>query len=114
MTNSKRSAHNHDAAAVECELLAKICNFLQQRRRQLLQCMSPLLAQSGHRDRANPCPLSGVKQTLRGRAPMSAFDPKRSLMLVTKGIAPMPKSDILISAGSGPYLGGKPWSGGNS
>src|SRR5215469_8449945 len=53
MTNSKRSAHNHDAAAVECKLLAKIRNFLQQRRRQLLRCMSPLLAQSGHSLRCN-------------------------------------------------------------
>jgi hypothetical protein len=26
--------------------------------------MSPLLAQSGHHDRADPCPLSGVKRTL--------------------------------------------------
>ena len=31
--------------------------------RSLLQCMSPLLAQSGHHDRAKPCPLSGVKRT---------------------------------------------------
>ena len=29
-------------------------------------------------DRANPCPLSGVKQTLYKDAPMSAFDPKRT------------------------------------
>jgi hypothetical protein len=29
MTNSKRSTHNHDAAAVQCKLLAKIRNFLQ-------------------------------------------------------------------------------------
>src|SRR5262249_22360783 len=33
---------------------------------------------------------------------------------VTKGIAPNPQSDILLTAGSGPHDGGKPWSGGNS
>src|SRR6516165_9180099 len=37
--------------------------------------MSPLLAQSGHHDALNECPLSGVKRTLRGHALMSAFDP---------------------------------------
>src|SRR5262249_3587279 len=34
--------------------------------------------------------------------------------LVTKGIAPRPQFDILLSAGSGPHDGGKPWSGGES
>ena len=29
-------------------------------------------------DAADPCPLSGVKQTLIGDAAMSAFDPKRT------------------------------------
>jgi hypothetical protein len=33
--------------------------------------------------------------------------------LVTKGIAPKPQSDILLSAESGLHDGGKPWSGGN-
>src|SRR6516162_2093882 len=37
---------------------------------QLLQCMIPLLAQSGHGDRAQRCPLLGVKRT----------SPKRPLM----------------------------------
>jgi hypothetical protein len=32
---------------------------------KLLQCMSPLLAQSGHADRPASCPLSGVKRTSR-------------------------------------------------
>ena len=32
------------------------------------------MAQSGHRDRAEPCPHSGVKLTSNGRASMSAFD----------------------------------------
>jgi hypothetical protein len=38
-----------------------------------------LLAQSGHRDRAEECLLSGVKRTLAGRYEMSAYDPKRTL-----------------------------------
>src|SRR5262249_54415531 len=38
----------------------------------------PLLAQSGHGDRAELCPLSGVKRTLPLRYGMSAFDPKRA------------------------------------
>ena len=39
---------------------------------------SPLLAQSGHHNRANPCPLSGVKRTSLGHSEMSAFDPKQT------------------------------------
>jgi hypothetical protein len=35
------------------------------------------MALSRHHDRADPCPLSGVERTLRGRAPMSAFDAER-------------------------------------
>jgi hypothetical protein len=38
------------------------------------------LAQSGHHSRSDLCPLSGVKRTSRGRAPMSAFDPKRTFV----------------------------------
>src|SRR5262249_6810896 len=45
----------------------------------LLQCMSPLLAQSGHPDTLDPCPLLGVKRTLILHSAMSAFDPKRTL-----------------------------------
>jgi hypothetical protein len=37
------------------------------------------MAQSGHHTRAEPCPLSGVKQTLIGGAVMSANDPKQTL-----------------------------------
>ena len=37
-----------------------------------------LLAQSGHPDPFNQCPLLGVKRTLVGGAAMSAFDPKRT------------------------------------
>jgi hypothetical protein len=45
----------------------------------LLHCTSPLLAQSGHHDRAEPCLLLGVKRTSVGRASMSADDPKQTL-----------------------------------
>ena len=38
----------------------------------------PLLAQSGHSTTEFQCPLLGVKRTLIERAPMSAFDPKRT------------------------------------
>ena len=38
----------------------------------------PLLAQSGHPDALNQCPLLGVKRTLVAPPPMSAFDPKRT------------------------------------
>jgi hypothetical protein len=37
-----------------------------EQRSSLLHCMSPLLAQSGHHGRADPCPLSG-ERTSRGR-----------------------------------------------
>ena len=45
----------------------------------LLHCMSPLLAQSGHPYTLCQCPLLGVKRTSRGHALISAFDPKRTL-----------------------------------
>src|SRR5215469_6338162 len=60
MTNSKRSAHNHDAAAVE--IVGENSQF-PARRRQLLRSMSPLLAQSGHPTIARQCPLLGLKGT---------------------------------------------------
>jgi hypothetical protein len=44
---------------------------------QVIEC--PLVAQSGHGDRAQPCPLLGVKRTSAAANPMSAFDPKRTL-----------------------------------
>src|SRR5262249_41027342 len=37
-----------------------------------------LLAQSGHHNRAEPCPLLGVKRTSGEHASMSAIDPKRT------------------------------------
>jgi hypothetical protein len=42
---------------------------------KLLQCMSPLLAQSGHADRGDECPLSGVMRTSKFESVTSAFDP---------------------------------------
>jgi hypothetical protein len=45
----------------------------------LLQCMSPLLAQSGHAERSDVCPLSGVKRTWPRDEALSAVDPKRTL-----------------------------------
>ena len=38
----------------------------------------PLLAQSGHGNRAQQCPLLGVKRASHKRPRMSAFDPKRT------------------------------------
>src|SRR5262249_55771621 len=43
------------------------------------QC--PLLAQSGHHDRAEPCPLLGVKRTSIELSAMSASDPKQKWTL---------------------------------
>ena len=40
------------------------------------------MAQSGHPSRTQQCPLLGVKRTSRGMAPMSGFDPKRTLSLI--------------------------------
>jgi hypothetical protein len=42
----------------------------------LLQCMSPLMAQSGHPTIARQCPLLGVKRTSMSGNPMSVIDPK--------------------------------------
>jgi hypothetical protein len=36
------------------------------------------MAQSGHLDCAEECPLSGVKQTSKFKSVTSAFDPKRT------------------------------------
>jgi hypothetical protein len=38
------------------------------------------MALSGHLDSAFPCPLLGVKRTSAATNPMSAFDPKRTLL----------------------------------
>jgi hypothetical protein len=37
------------------------------------------MAPNGHPNALGRCPLSGVKQTMRGNVPMSAYDPKRTL-----------------------------------
>ena len=44
----------------------------------LLQCMSPLLAQSGRGIAAAQCPLLGVKRTRSPSVVTAAFDPKRT------------------------------------
>jgi hypothetical protein len=44
----------------------------------MLQCMSPLVAQSGHDNQAQRCPLSGVKRTSKFKSVTSASDPKRT------------------------------------
>jgi two-component system, cell cycle response regulator DivK len=49
------------------QLMAKIRNFLQQSRSQLLQCMSPLLAQSGHFAAKFQCPILEAKRTFAAR-----------------------------------------------
>jgi hypothetical protein len=46
----------------------------------LLRCMSSLMAQSGHWDRAERRSLLGVKRTSQVRLVMSAFDPKRTTL----------------------------------
>jgi hypothetical protein len=43
-----------------------------------LRCMSPLLAQNGHRLDVEGCPLSELKQTSLFDCAMSAFDPKQT------------------------------------
>jgi hypothetical protein len=44
--------------------------------KKFAQC--PLLAQSGHGDAVQQCPLSGEKRTLEGSGSLSASDPKRT------------------------------------
>jgi len=52
------------------------------------------MAQSGHCKTKFQCPLSGVKRTLIGRAAMSAFDPKRTL------VSPKSRNGTLWNVGS--------------
>jgi hypothetical protein len=68
----------------------------------LLQCMSLLLAQSGHPDTWNQCPLSGVKRTSTGGNPMSAFDPKRTWAAQDCCCAARPLNAIPLAALSRP------------
>jgi two-component system cell cycle response regulator DivK len=60
------------------QLLAKISSACPNKCARLLQCMSPLLAQSGHPTVVCQCPLLGVRQTSHFQRVMSAFDPKRT------------------------------------
>jgi len=55
----------------------------------------PSLSQSGHHDRAEPCPLSGVKRTSLGLSEMSAYDSKRTSLIAA------PCSQVLNSGGEG-------------
>jgi hypothetical protein len=50
---------------------------------EMPECL--LLALSGHYRSAKRCPLLGVKRTSAGANPMSAFDPKRTLVLRSSG-----------------------------
>jgi hypothetical protein len=58
-----------------CRLTRANSQKAQLGQASLLQCMSPLLAQSGYHDRAELCPLLGVKRTY-------TFDPERALTSV--------------------------------
>ena len=53
-------ARRHNGALVR---LRRILGDLPVECGHLLHCRCPLLAQSGHRDRGDLCPLSGVKRT---------------------------------------------------
>jgi hypothetical protein len=55
-----------------------MAEFLFSSLPDLLQRMSPLLAQSGHPDTLDQCPLLGAKRTFLQLTSMSAFDPKRT------------------------------------
>ena len=48
--------------------------------RRLLHLLTAILAQSGHGNRAERCPLLGVKRTSTRHRAMSASDPKRTLL----------------------------------
>jgi hypothetical protein len=54
-----------------------------EQRRFLLQCMGPLMAQSGHGDRAEPRLLLGAKRTSRKPPRLSAYDPNRSFQIIS-------------------------------
>ena len=51
---------------IETTLLGRADEVIEKRS-GLLRCMSPLLAQSGHRLVRCTCPLSGVKRTTGGQ-----------------------------------------------
>src|SRR5262249_24513861 len=61
-------------------------------------CQRPLLALSGHGDRVQRCPLLGVKRTLLAGAPMSAFDPKRTLRSLVTSLPYHPRLASLVDS----------------
>jgi hypothetical protein len=59
-----------------------VCEAHRARRRgDRIGAECRLLAQSRHPDRVGECPLSGVKRTSQIEAAMSAYDPKRTLVV---------------------------------
>jgi hypothetical protein len=64
---ASRSEHPHEAGCLE----ARIAN--QPSRMRLLQCICPLLAQSGHARRVGRCPLMGVKRTSNAQIELVRF-----------------------------------------
>jgi hypothetical protein len=71
---------------------AKAMNFVLTSSSNRFRCQ--LLALSGHRDRVEECPLSGVKQTLKFKSVTSAFDPKRTSPKVASISAADQKADV--------------------
>src|SRR5262245_61956663 len=64
-------------SALSTSYLAKLTADFQSMCQDVIEGHEcPLLALSRHCD---PCPLTGVKRTSHGHAPMSAYDPKRTL-----------------------------------
>jgi hypothetical protein len=73
------AAYERDFGTSRCASRVKDYNSFR-RIQNGAQCL--LLAQSGHANHTQECPLSGVKRTLIGSAAMSAFDPKRTSKFV--------------------------------
>jgi hypothetical protein len=63
MVRTRRESHHHDGITDPKDLQLPFATKS---------------AQSGHRHRAERCPLLGVKRTSAAANPMSAFDPKRT------------------------------------
>ena len=57
----------------------------------LLQCMSPVMAQSGRLDCAEGCPLLGVKRTSQFDRAMSAYDPFRTSHAIMSKMLDQPR-----------------------
>jgi hypothetical protein len=68
-------------------------------RRPCGKCL--LLAQSGHHNRAEPCPLFGVKQTSQIRPAMPAYDPlQTSALEICCSVNRLPKPFVGWSVGN--------------